>query len=107
RDSRFALEIAHRFAADGYDVRKLVTANDNARSKTGAGSRIGLVEKNRHVELMLGVVVPECMGSGTPHGLDLASELVVGQWVHLDVHRLTRFEVAMIGLSHLGIDLEM
>src|SRR5690349_4476546 len=106
-DDLLAFAIENGFAGDGYGVRKLLTANGQACRKARAEARIGLVEKNRHVEFMLRVVVPECMGCGAPYGFHLACELVVGQWVDLNVYRLTRFEVAVIGFSHLCIDFQM
>jgi len=106
-DNLLAFAVEHRFAGDRHGVRELLAANSQARSKARAEARVGFIEKHRDVEFVGGIVVPEFMGGRASDRFHLASEFVAGQRVNLNVDRLTRLEIAVIGLADLRVDLEV
>ena len=105
-DNLLAFAVENRFPGDRYGPGKLVASDAQARGKAGAEARVVLVEKNGEIESVSRVVVPELMRGRAAYGFHLAAEIFAGKSVDLDVHGLAWFEVAVIRLPDLRVNLQ-
>src|SRR5260370_11231228 len=89
------------FAGNGNRARKIVPQDAEPDSEAWAEARIGLVELDSHIELVLGVFVPKFVRRRTANGLQFAGKGFTGKRIDFYLNGLAGLKVGAVGFAYL------
>src|SRR5947208_11595655 len=95
------------FAGNGNRARKIVPQDAKPDGEARAEARIGLVELDSHIELVLGVIVPKFVGRRAANGLHFAGKGFTGKRIDFYLNGLAGLKVGAVGFAYLRSDFQV
>src|SRR5260370_5909498 len=105
--SLLAIMFEDGFAGNGNRARKIVPQDAEPDSEAWAEARIGLVELDSHIELVLGVFVPKFVRRRTANGLQFAGKGFRRMRIDFYLSGLAGLKVGAVGFAYLRSDFQV
>src|SRR5882762_1106716 len=106
-DYLLAIVFEDGFARNGNRARKIVPQDAKPDGEARAEARIGLVELDSHIELVLGVIVPKFVGRRAANGLHFAGKGFTGKRIDFYVNGLAGLKVGAVSFAYLRSDFQV